>query len=842
MINLDWGNTNGKASLAGTLTFLTTNVFGTNVSVPYYTPVFSATNSLVIGTNTYLATNWTSLPVIVTNANFGSGDTAGKEAVNFTTYTSNGLIAEQWTGTVYTIFGQPTNWMAQVLLASTNNNGPGITTTYANYGFATGTNTAVFGQIVMGWSTPATNAFGAIYSNTLYLSDMLGQNPTNNIPVPTNGGYTASFGGEPGLPTYQMENFTVSRSPLGAGVAVTNGTLFNPYVLSGTNSPVTNVVLSAYSVQLIPTNGTPLAGQYQSITNTPGRVEIVADNTLNLNNTRVDAVGYVVLRARHFIGSTNASIAAPYTDLYLGSTNGSLTVANLTFPGVPRLVGYVDVCSMVWSNQVFLPYSDPATLAVSSNSYAPTNIFNGLYNVVMVDSHLTNSVSSLVENLVLTCTNAATNNIFIGTTNATNSDIYNVQQGVAFNTPNLTLEPSAQLNLLMSPPPDWEAQSPNLQSLTNFGVITCASGVGLFFMQDNPAYSGNPYPPFPPYQNFVNTNTVVAPGIVVAANYVQNSGTLFAFSGAVQIVAETAQLSGGGISAANSDIIIGCSNLLATNLSLAVGRSLSLSISNSVHAGTNVWTVHDGFNLLVSPASGDMRAVAVSDDADTNATVLNYWAAPDLGPAGFAAGNSCVLGELVLNGSPNSSFYFIGQNSQCGANPGVSNALYVDKLVLTNAAAATNSAGLANVTICSGMKIYFNTAYLNGTLATNVLNGANGGALVKATDSNPGKIFTVSPGGGVTPASIDLNVALAVTPGTAPAVGGAAGNTASAAVITWNTAPDATNYLYFKDSLSDTNWQILTNFVSGPQGGTVTVSDPANVGGRFYQVRLDVPQ
>jgi hypothetical protein len=840
-----WGNTNLTTDeLTNTLTtviaksqvLVGTNYVATNIPFLYYVPVDFTPNFAQ------------SLPVDDISMDVTRGYIA--HTPNVLTFSNPPpFISAQWTGAVINAATQlPTNWMAQVLFINTNHNGTNITTSFANYGFST--ITPSFGKIVVSWTTPATNAFGQIYTNSLYLEDTLATNPTNNtLYASTNllpGQLTpqqTGLGGLPGLPTFQPSNYIISRFPLplGGGVPVPPTPFTTNYVLSGTNNPVTNFVLSTYGPRLTSTNVTPFLGPYQSITDAPGRVEIVADGTLNLNNTRIDAVGYVLLRTTHVVAFTNASIGAAYSDFYLGSTNGTLTVANLTLPTISRLVGTVDAYSMFWSNMIYLPYSVPAVPLVDTNTFQPTNAYNGFYNVVMIDSHLTNVISTAVENLVLTCTNAPTNNVFVGTANTLVPDIYNIQQGFAFNTPNLTIEPSAQLNLLMGTPPDWEAQSPSLQSLTNLGVISCLGGYGLFFMQDSPGFSGTPYPPYPPYTNFVNAGSISAPGIVVAANYCQNSGILTAGSGAVEIDAQTAQLTGGRIAAATSDINIGCSNLLATNLVLTIGRSLSLSISNSVQAGANSWTVNDGFNLLASPASGDMRAVAVTDVADTNATVLNYWAAPDLGPGGFAANNSCVLGHLVLNGSPNSFFYFIGQNSQCGANPGVSNALYVDRLDLNNSAALTNASGLANVFICSGMKIYFNTVYLNGTLSTNVLNGKNGGALVKATDSTPG--FTVSPGGGgVSPASIDLNVALAVTPGTTPAVGGSVGNPASAAVITWNTAPNATNYLYFKNSLSDTNWQVLTNFVSGPQGGTVSVSDPANVGGRFYQVRLDVPQ
>jgi hypothetical protein len=148
------------------------------------------------------------------------------------------------------------------------------------------------------------------------------------------------------------------------------------------------------------------------------------------------------------------------------------------------------------------------------------------------------------------------------------------------------------------------------------------------------------------------------------------------------------------------------------------------------------------------------------------------------------------------------------------------------------------------VIICSGMKIYFNSVYLNAAPANAdaILNGKNGGALVNAADSGA-KVFSASPGGSVSPAGIGLNVALAAgSAGGTPAVGGSSSSGVPAAVITWNTVPGATNYLYFKNQLTDANWQVLTNFVSGSPGGPVSVTDPANVNGRFYQVQVAAPQ
>ena len=64
-------------------------------------------------------------------------------------------------------------------------------------------------------------------------------------------------------------------------------------------------------------------------------------------------------------------------------------------------------------------------------------------------------------------------------------------------------------------------------------------------------------------------------------------------------------------------------------------------------------------------------------------------------------------------------------------------------------------------------------------------------------------------------------------------------------VVSWNTIPLASNYLYASSSLllPTTNWQLVTNFLSDATvGGRATVTDPLKTsGGRYYRVRVLSP-
>ena len=62
------------------------------------------------------------------------------------------------------------------------------------------------------------------------------------------------------------------------------------------------------------------------------------------------------------------------------------------------------------------------------------------------------------------------------------------------------------------------------------------------------------------------------------------------------------------------------------------------------------------------------------------------------------------------------------------------------------------------------------------------------------------------------------------------------------AVVSWNSAPNCTNFLYYVTSPYSTNWQMVTNFVTGPTGTRVSVKDPINTTGvRFYKARVVMP-
>src|SRR5439155_7475815 len=119
-------------------------------------------------------------------------------------------------------------------------------------------------------------------------------------------------------------------------------------------------------------------------------------------------------------------------------------------------------------------------------------------------------------------------------------------------------------------------------------------------------------------------------------------------------------------------------SITVSNLSIAVGRSLSFSATNLLtdtdYPGANSWSVGDGVNLWARPAAGDLRGTTIQSTAPIFGEVLNFWAGEDRGcaPAGFT--NNGALGRLILDGGDDSQFTFRGTGAQ--------NGLYVDYLEL----------------------------------------------------------------------------------------------------------------------------------------------------------------
>ena len=611
----------------------------------------------------------------------------------------------------------------------------------------------------------------------------------------------------------------VPLSPAGIfdPVAVTNqctafGALFSP----------TTVSLSSL----------PTANQY--VTNLPGRMEINADANLDLTFARISGLNYLRLKStNHVVSTAGARIVSPTSDLYLGTTNGYLTITNLLSPVVQRFTGTVDLWSGRWTNDF--------------------GGFHTRYSVLMVDSRLEATAPAVVENLSLRSTNVVINDIM----NVTKSLLIDAQNVTIATNQQPSPTKSGELNL-SSPDITWSSSTPRLQNFTNNGVIKSLNAVYLGGIRTTPYYSNNFSEP---YLSLVNRGSLTTQGSLIWAKYFENVGLMntgIGF-GSISIQSENARLTNGSITAINADVTITTGNLISTNHSIQAGRELILTITNLLTdtgaSNANNWVVGKGFSLPIKPANGNLTGTVITETAGATEN-LHTWAAENRGgtnSAGFLTNSA--IGKVVLNGtSPDSLFTFTGATSN--------NAIYIDYLDLRNYATNIDLFGNATaLNINPNITVYYAQAVAGSISVAERLNHANGGrlqwvathagiysttnvvypdgstnafnvALVQSENldsDNDGLVNAADP----TPLVANLALAVAIT--SQPALG---------AKISWRTVPDSANTVYYKTSPSSAAWLELTNFNIGELSTErVSIFDPMSVGGsRVYRVKMTPPQ
>jgi hypothetical protein len=191
---------------------------------------------------------------------------------------------------------------------------------------------------------------------------------------------------------------------------------------------------------------------------------------------------------------------------------------------------------------------------------------------------------------------------------------------------------------------------------------------------------------------------------------------------------------------------------------------------------------------------------------------------------------------------------------------GVSNALYVDQLVLTNYAThgnATNNYNFPWLKINTNMMIYYAQAYEGGLSVAEAIdrqsrNGANGGRLrwiysyagyysgttvyytnqdgtTYSNTLNSALVHsaTIDSDGDGIPNSIDKTPFL--SPSEIKMTGWVTNVPANSIKIQWVTIPNATNYIYYATNLTATNWLAYTNFKNWYFGGNVARTNSARV-------------
>jgi hypothetical protein len=706
-------------------------------------------------------------------------------------------------------------------------------------------NTVYFpGEIAVQWAWNSTNLIThKVSTNYLYLTDIFGE--ITNLQVGVDGFKNPQAPIPP--PTYMPVNYNFISGVPFQGIP-SSPTIPNPFVFG--NGQVTNQY-SAY--EAIFTAGTQLPTDVAGgdVTNMQGRIELVADKALNLDHARITSLNYTLLKTtNHFMGSAGAQITSPWFDFILASTNGTMTISNLDLPYIDHPEGTIELWSGRWTNV--------------------TGVITNNYHVLFVNSQLAPIMPQRVQTLNLSVTNPANvgpHSIYIG-------DVLNVSRSMTINAQRLTITtnvpgsivPNGQLNLLSS---DilWSTATPGLQYLTNWGSISTLNAVYFGGSRTQPPYNTNIIDI--PYQAFVNHGFITNDSSLIWSLYFENNGGFQTTGGSIVLQqCANAMLRDGSFNSPAGDISFGCNNLTISNTVLQAGAAITFSVTNSLDDSSlytpvglvtnkNSWSVDNGVNLLVLPNSSSLSATTITNTESTGNEIVNTWAGADLGcsPAGFT--NNAQIGRLYLVGQDAQSLFTF-------APAGANNAIYVDYLefqgsLTTNRDSDGNFSG---VQVLPGMKVYFGQAVANGVSIAEKLTGKNGGGFCWVSNYNTGFYSSTnfvypdgttnqlnaalvsscdidSDGDGIvncqdpTPVYIPSSLGLKVT---------VTGTTTRTALISWDTLPHATNYLYSVGSAGATNWQLVTSFVAGPVGGRVQATDPIHSGGlRFYKVRVATP-
>ena len=713
------------------------------------------------------------------------------------------------------------------------------TTPYFNFA-AVGTNLNIIRTVFIQDASPNVSYY--VYFDTANLG--LGG---GNVTVEWRGGYVDLATGNPATNyLYLNDNYIES--------VATNDAIFNgiPENFTFTESSTPQIFLAptapgffyvftpgfqtnrfAYvSAQLIATSAGTNSIPNGAITNLPSRIQIGASNELNLALAQIIQPDYLSLQSPHqFDGNTGAQIAAPFSDLNLGVTNGYLAITNLLPQSFPVWCGTVQAWSTRWLVMV--------TNIVGTNVVAVTND----YRVLLVASQLTPTLAAQVQNLILHGTNTII------------SDAFNVMRTLSIDAQSLTLttnapgngatSPNGELNL-ESPNILWPGSLPNLRWLTNNGAISTL----------NLTYFGSSALP---YGAFVNRGGVTnLGGSTIWAQDFENYGTFSSGSGSFILQSLITTLTNGSI-IAGGNVSITTGNLVASNLVLQAGQSLTLQVTNQLTdtgvTNGNTWSVGGGSlvglnlpilpNLPGNPANrSDLAGTTIFMTAPgPNKQVVSTWAATNYGVSTAGYTNNVAIGRLFLDGlGTNSSFKFTGT--------GTSNAMYVDYLELRDQATNRDASGsnFTALAISPNMVIYYAQAVIDGVSVAEKMNQKNSGHLrwvpqyagyFSSTNIVYPNGTTNGPFNAALAQSLDIDSNGNGTPnGSDPMPFFVSSQVNFTPTLTnrppwsvrleWTTIPLATNYIYYRTNLLSPNWLPLTSFNNYYYSANVAVTNSAH--------------
>jgi hypothetical protein len=571
--------------------------------------------------------------------------------------------------------------------------------------------------------------------------------------------------------------------------------------------------------------GNPFAPNFFDPTNLQGRVEIEASRSVDLRGTRLRANQYAIVRSPEILLDENTSLDAPFISLDVGQPQDSLALNGTVPSKIDRISGQIALYSALWTNQVVtFTQGGPPDFATTSN-------VNFVAHHVLIVDH-----EQIERTVDVNVTEA-----FLKGTNIVITDDMRVLRGFRMDSDVFILK--GRLDFVQELRDLGPVNFPTTKEIRiepPFGRIL-NSGNAHF-----PGAKGSPL------RRFDNGGQWVAGSHLWNVPEFRNFGTLFSVAGPMSITADHANLSMGSL-ISNFDLTINAKSLGAAFSTISAGSvqnfsgvrlpvlgKLRMSVTDSLLAGgvfrENVWSVTDGFELLVKPAIGDLRGVELISVALPFSEVTHKWAGTDLGPTANGFENNVALRRLTLSGEFMSRFVFDTIDGN--------NAIYTEYLELLDSAAGVDQA----LDIRPGMRIYFSDSNVSplgldgrfdgrlrwvpapASAPTTTLTLANGQSLI-VPDALLYSVDIDSDGDGVVNAfddspfdEIRIQVSFAHQPN-------------PTAFIAWDAAPRTKYEVQYKDAVTDSVWKKLTSFVTYSDKRRVVIEDsaPASMS-RYYRV------
>lgn len=450
-----------------------------------------------------------------------------------------------------------------------------------------------------------------------------------------------------------------------------------------------------------------------SPTNTPGRIEIQAD-TLDLSRTRIRGISMVEIKAAHLKTSEGAVVDVENLVYDLSSTNGLLTVRNLSKESFHGVRGELRAWTGIWSNQFALVLSN---WFIDPN----TNYFNPVTNAVDVNLYCL----ILSADLLTRTQQVITHTLSLSGTNVVVDDPYLVSTKMLINAEGLTVNNRLALTNAI---PDWNfSMTPRLRFLTNNGTLR----------PWNVGYYGADFPAGRRLERFVNTGRLEAQAHEIACDQYVDSGVV-TNANDLRLFAGEAILQGSTHNLGGSANYHGA-NYKLRNHRLTAGRSLVVNVTNSfTDAGPgsdNLLEVSDGFHLMRKPQTGDLFGTRIITRAPRFVSVAHTWAGEDRGPRAAGFTNNLVIGRLLLDSQAYGELRLGPPTDGLGTPLPGNYALYVDYLELSTNRYAGGLLSVAEdpaayLVIERGLTVYFAMSNVD----PEQLNGSFGGQLVWVKD------------------------------------------------------------------------------------------------------------